>query len=181
MLDAVGRGLDALGEHRASLGSPELRALTALHSEELAALAVRHALPRGPRALVRWSDRARAASLTEPVPAPQDPAIDALLAAIRGLSHRIADEEDPAEMQVLVRERAQHERAVRLAWAATPGAGGRATSVSDTDLVAHLGDRVLVQVVERRRHAVRRGGARRPLAHRACRSRRPGRQGSSNT
>lgn len=147
VLDAVGRGLDALAEHRATLGSPELRALTALHSDELARLAVRHALPRGPRALVRWSDRARAGSLTEPVRAPQDPAIDAMLATIRGLSHRIADEEDPAEVQALVRERAQHERAVRLAWAATPGAGGRQTSVSDDELVAPLGDRVLVQVV----------------------------------
>ena len=36
VLDAVGRGLDALAEHRASLGSPELRALTALHGSDLA-------------------------------------------------------------------------------------------------------------------------------------------------
>ena len=148
VLDAVGRGLDALAEHRASLGSPELRALTALHGSDLATLAVRHALPRGPRALVRWSDRARAASLSQPVPAPQDATIDGLLATIRGLSHRIADEEDPAELQALVRERAQHERAVRLAWAATPGAGGRRPSVSDAALVEHLGDRVLVQLVD---------------------------------
>lgn len=148
VLDAVGRGLDALAEHRASLGSPELRALTALHGSDLATLAVRHALPRGPRALVRWSDRARAASLSQPVPAPQDAAIDGLLATIRGLSHRIADEEDPAELQALLRERAQQERAVRLAWAATPGAGGRDTSVSDAALVERLGDRVLVQLVE---------------------------------
>ncbi|KRF34876.1 CHAT domain-containing protein [Nocardioides sp. Soil805] len=148
VLDAVGRGLDALAEHRASLGSPELRALTALHGSDLATLAVRHALPRGPRALVRWSDRARAASLSQPVPAPQDAVIDGLLATIRGLSHRITDEEDPAELQVLVRERAQHERTVRLAWAATPGAGGRDTSVTDGELVAHLGDRVLVQLVD---------------------------------
>lgn len=148
VLAAVGHGLDALGEHRATLGSPELRALTALHSEELARLAVRHALPQGPRALVRWSDRARAASLSEPVPAPQDPAIDALLATIRGLSHRISEEEDPAELPALLRERTQHERTVRLAWAATPGAGGRATSISDAELAQHLGDRVLVQLVD---------------------------------
>lgn len=148
VLDAVGRGLDALAEHRATLGSPELRALTALHGSDLAALAVRHALPRGPRALVRWSDRARAASLSEPVPAPQDPTIDGLLATIRGLSHRIAEEEDPVELQALARERAQHERTVRLAWAATPGAGARDPSASDTSLVESLGDRVLVQLVD---------------------------------
>ncbi|WP_107773759.1 CHAT domain-containing protein [Nocardioides sediminis] len=148
VLDAVGRGLDALAEHRATLGSPELRALTALHSEELARLAVRHALPRGPRALVRWSDRARAGSLAEPVRAPQDPAIDALLATIRGLSHRIAEEEHPGRVQELERERSRHERAVRLAWAATPADGRPSTSVADTDLVAHLGGRVLVQLVD---------------------------------
>ncbi len=148
VLDAVGRGLDALAEHRASLGSPELRALTAIHSADLARLAVRHALPQGPRALVRWSDRARAASLSEPVPAPQDATIDALLATIRGLSHRINEEDDPAELAALVRERTQHERTVRLAWAATSGAGGPATSVADADLVAHLGDRVLVQLAD---------------------------------
>ena len=52
-------------------------------------------------------------------------------------------------MQALVRERAQHERAVRLAWAATPGAGGRATSVVRRRRWSqHLGDRVLVQLVD---------------------------------
>ena len=147
VLQAVGHGLDALAEHRATLGSPELRALTAIHSADLSALAVRHALPRGPRALVRWSDRGRAASLSEPVPAPQDPVIDAHLATIRGLSHRIAEESDPGKIQALTRDRAQHERAVRLAWAATSGAGGRTTTASPSDLVEELGDRILVQLV----------------------------------
>lgn len=147
VLQAVGHGLDALAEHRALLGSPELRALTAIHSSDLAALAVRHALPRGPRALVLWSDRGRAASLSEPVPAPTDPVIDGLLATIRGLSHRIVEESDPDLVQSLTRERTQKERAVRLAWAATSGAGGSATVPSPADLVSHLGDRILVQLV----------------------------------
>ena len=147
VLQAVGEGLDALAEHRASLGSPELRALTAIHSADLAALAVRHALPRGPRALVLWSDRGRAASLSEPVPAPSDPAIDGLLSTIRGLSHRIVEESDPARIQALTRERAQQERAVRLAWAATSGSGGHAETVSAAELAEHLGDRILVQLV----------------------------------
>ncbi|MEO5663462.1 MAG: CHAT domain-containing protein [Nocardioides sp.] len=147
VLQAVGNGLDALAEHRASLGSPELRALTAIHSADLAALAVRHARRRGPRELVFWSDRGRAASLSEPVPAPSDPVIDGHLATIRGLSHRIAEESDPAKIQSLTRERAQQERAVRLAWAATSGSGGRAETVPAAELVEHLGDRLLVQLV----------------------------------
>lgn len=147
VLQAVGHGLDALAEHRATLGSPELRALTAIHSADLSALAVRHALPRGPRALVHWSDRGRAASLSEPVPSPQDPVIDAHLATIRGLSHRITEESDPGKIQALTRERVQHERAVRLAWAATSGAGGSGTTASPEELAEHLGDRMLVQLV----------------------------------
>lgn len=147
VLQAVGNGLDALAEHRASLGSPELRALTAIHSADLAALAVRHARRRGPRELVFWSDRGRAASLSEPVPAPSDPVIDAHLASIRGLSHRLAEESDPTKIQSLTRERAQKERAVRLAWAATSGSGGRAETVSAAELREHLGDRILVQLV----------------------------------
>lgn len=147
VLRAVGHGLDALAEHRVTLGSPELRALTAIHSRDLSTLAVRHAARRGPRDLVHWSDRGRAASLNEPVPAPQDPVIDAHLATIRGLSHRIAEESDPGELQALLRERTQRERAVRLAWAATPGAGGRSTTPSPQELVERLDDRILVQLV----------------------------------
>lgn len=147
VLQAVGHGLDALAEHRASLGSPELRALTAIHSSDLATLAVRHALRRGPHALVHWSDRGRAGSLSEPIRAPQDPVIDAHLAAIRGLSYRIGEESDPGRIQALTRERAQQERAVRLAWAATSGSGGRATTATAADLTSHLGDRLLVQLI----------------------------------
>ena len=147
VLLAVGHGLDALAEHRASLGSPELRALTAIHSADLSALAARHALPRGPRALLHWSDRGRAASLSEPVRAPQDQVIDAHLAIIRGLSHRIAAESDPAKIQTLTRERTQQERAVRLAWAATSGSGGRAKLLSPAELVSHLSDRILLQLI----------------------------------
>ena len=108
------------------------------------------------------------------MPAPQDPAIDALLATIRGLSHRIAEEHDPAAVQALVRERGQHERAVRLAWAATPGSGGQAVPVADAELVEHLGDRVLVQLVDvdGTLHAVVR--ARRTVADRGGRPDRAG-------
>ncbi|PUA79824.1 CHAT domain-containing protein [Nocardioides currus] len=147
VLQAVGHGLDALAEHRATLGSPELRAMTAIHSSDLSTLAVRHALRRGPRALVEWADRGRAASLSEPVPAPTDPVVDDHLAAIRGLSHRIGEETDPDVVAALVRERSQRERAVRLAWAATSGAGGRTATVGADELVERLDDRVLVELV----------------------------------
>ncbi|UUZ61405.1 hypothetical protein [Nocardioides sp. B-3] len=73
--------------------------------------------------------------------------IDDLLATIRGLSHRITEESDPAGIRALTRSRAAKERAVRLAWAATAGSGGRTSTMSSAELVAQLADRILVQLV----------------------------------
>ena len=54
VLVACRRGLDALDEHRRDLGSSELRALATRHGDELARLALRHAVrERAPRAC--WS------------------------------------------------------------------------------------------------------------------------------
>jgi tetratricopeptide (TPR) repeat protein len=64
---ACGRGLDALDEHRMTLGSSELRALATGHGKELAALALRSALVAGdPRRLLAWSERWRATALARP-------------------------------------------------------------------------------------------------------------------
>ena len=46
MLTACARGLDALDEHRLTMGATELRALATGHGAELAELALRHALRR---------------------------------------------------------------------------------------------------------------------------------------
>ena len=85
--------------------------------------------------------------MSEPVPAPTDPMIDGLLATIRGLSHRITEETDPDRIQALTRSRTREERAVRLAWAATSGAGRPSAVLSPDELVSHLGERILVQLV----------------------------------
>ncbi len=74
ILAACRRGLDALDEHRATLGSSELRALATRHGDELAALALRHAVHSGPRVLLEWSERWRATALTQPPVHPPDDA-----------------------------------------------------------------------------------------------------------
>ncbi len=74
MLAACRRGLDALDEHRATLGSSELRALATRHGDELSALALRHAAHSGPRTLLEWSERRRATALSQPPVHPPDDA-----------------------------------------------------------------------------------------------------------
>src|SRR4029453_7667690 len=57
-LAACSRGLDALDEHRLSLGATELRAHATTHGAELAMVAQREALRRGDaRRLLAWSER----------------------------------------------------------------------------------------------------------------------------
>ncbi len=64
---ACARGLEALDEHRMSLGSSELRALATQHGEELSQLATRSAVRSGEaRRILKWSERWRATALTQP-------------------------------------------------------------------------------------------------------------------
>lgn len=91
VLRACGKGLEALEDHQATLGSAELRALASQHGEELAALATRTALARGrPRQLLSWLERSRATALaTPPVAGGSDDALALDLAAVRALRRRI--------------------------------------------------------------------------------------------
>ena len=66
VLSACRRGLEALDEHRASLGSSELRALATRRGDEVASLALRHAARAGARVLLVWSERWRANALFQP-------------------------------------------------------------------------------------------------------------------
>ena len=85
---ACSRGLDALDEHRMSLGSSELRALATGHGEELANLALREAVLTGDaRRLLTWSERWRATALTQPpVRPPREARLASQLATLRSQS-----------------------------------------------------------------------------------------------
>uniref|UniRef100_UPI002B26C828 CHAT domain-containing protein n=1 Tax=Nocardioides sp. TaxID=35761 RepID=UPI002B26C828 len=114
VLSAVERGLAALDEHRARLGSTELRALSTQHGSELADLAVRHAAATGgPRRLLAWSERWRATALAQAPVRPGDDEVDgldAVRAAQRSLDEALRDGDDPTE---IARERRELERRVR--------------------------------------------------------------------
>ncbi|MFD3401137.1 CHAT domain-containing protein [Kribbella sp. NPDC058693] len=148
MLSACGRGLDALDEHRLTMGATELRALATGQGAELAELALRDALRRDdPRRLLVWGERWRATALgVPPVRPSDDEQLGADLAALRDVVRRLDASPDPS----LEKERRRLEKAVRdRALRAQGGALGGAASRFDVDaLVDALGETVLVELIE---------------------------------
>jgi tetratricopeptide (TPR) repeat protein len=148
-LRACGRGLDALDEHRQTLGSSELRALTTTHGRELAAVALRHAATSDARTLLTWSERWRATALAQP-PVTADGDVPASLAALRDNGRRLAEaraEGEPTEQ--LEQERRRLEREVRAEHHRLAGSGGLPDPRLDVErLVAEVGDSALVELVD---------------------------------
>ncbi|WUJ70525.1 CHAT domain-containing protein [Kribbella soli] len=148
MLSACGRGLDALDEHRLTMGATELRALATGQGAELAELALRDALRRDdPQRLLVWGERWRATALgVPPVRPSDDEQLGADLAALRDVVRRSDASPDPS----LEKERRRLEKAVRdRALRAQGGALGGAASRFDVDaLVDALGETVLVELIE---------------------------------
>ncbi len=156
LLHACRRGLDAVDEHRALLGSLELRALASRHGAELATLAVRAALTSGSaRSLLWWVERWRATALAAPPARPDGSAdggeLDREIAALRDLSRR-AEAADGTDLSTDLRaERARSEARVRRAYRHVRGAGpagGRGGAGFDLDaLMAGLGETSLVSLL----------------------------------
>jgi hypothetical protein len=148
MLSACGRGLDALDEHRLTMGATELRALATGQGAELAELALRDALRRDdPRRLLIWGERWRATALgVPPVRPSDDEQLRADLAALRDVVRRLDASPDPS----LEKERRRLEKAVRdRALRAQGGALGGVASRFDVDaLVDALGETLLVELIE---------------------------------
>ncbi len=92
VLRACDRGLRALDEHQATLGSQELRAVMSGHGAALAELGTRTALASGnSRRLLQWSERWRANALVVPSSTTaHDPEIVADLAALRAQRNALA-------------------------------------------------------------------------------------------
>ncbi|GAA3103432.1 tetratricopeptide (TPR) repeat protein [Kribbella aluminosa] len=149
MLSACGRGLDALDEHRLTMGATELRALATGQGAELAELALRDALRRDdPRRLLVWAERWRATALgVPPVRPPDDEQLAGELAALRDVVRRLDAAPDPS----LEKERRRLEKAVRdrsLRAQGVSPAGARGRSLDVDELIEALGETVLVELVE---------------------------------
>ncbi|MEP6797226.1 MAG: CHAT domain-containing tetratricopeptide repeat protein [Lapillicoccus sp.] len=149
---ACGRGLDAVDEHRSTLGDIELRALASTHGLELARLALRESLRAGnTRKMLWWAERWRAAALGAPSEHPDDPDLDLDIAALRDVSRRLAAAEDAAGSPALARDRAHLESSVRRHYRRLRGSGiaaGATPGVVDLEgAQAALGETVLLCLV----------------------------------
>ncbi|HSU03717.1 MAG TPA: CHAT domain-containing protein [Nocardioides sp.] len=154
VLRACDLGLRALDEHRATLGSQELRAVASGHGARLAELGTQTALASGDaRQLLRWSERWRANSLTVPSAFDRhDPATTADLAALRAQNRRLAEARaDGAPTDRLQARAARLERSVRQRMFHLRGSGPSPSSSLhvDTLLEALAEDgTVLVELLE---------------------------------
>jgi CHAT domain-containing protein len=152
-LNACAQGLNALDEHRITLGSTELRAHATAHGAELAKLAQRAALDRGDaRGLLLWSERWRATALAVPsVRPPPDAELVDELAALREVVRRLekARNSGPPRAAALERERRRLEEAVRARTLRTRApVTGTAARLQLDALLAGLGDVRLVELID---------------------------------
>ncbi|MGH9277656.1 MAG: CHAT domain-containing protein [Acidimicrobiales bacterium] len=148
---AVAAGLDAVEEHRATLGATELRVHASGHGEQLAAFGLRLAI-RSARAVdvLRWAERWRARALSAPpVRPPKDPALAADQAELRSVVAQIeqaalANRSTTRLTAHQVRlERAIVERCRRTAATGdTPGSGFGLEELHEA-----LGERALLELV----------------------------------
>lgn len=153
VLRACDRGLKALDEHRATLGSQELQAVVSGHGARLAELGARTALASGdPRRFLRWSERWRASALVVPSTATQhEPAIVADLAALRAQHRRLAEAQGEGEPVERLEARAKRlEQSVRQRLFHARGSGETASSLDVGRLLDALreDDTVLVELTE---------------------------------
>ncbi len=152
VLRACARGLTALEEHQATLGSAELRALASHHGEELASLATRTALAMGgSRRLLTWTERWRATALTVPTATQRQSDAATDLAAVRALRRRI----DQARMAGEPTERSERdarrlEQRIRQQRHQAAGSGGARDRLDVDALVQALGEAgtALVELAE---------------------------------
>ena len=146
LLRACRRGLDAVDEHRETLGDQELRALASGHGLELARLAVRAALEGGTaRDLLWWAERWRATALTAPPSRPDDDGLAADVGALRDVVRRLTADEETGQLR---RERARLESSIRHRHRHLRGTGAASDRVDLADTVAHLGGTVLLHLVD---------------------------------
>jgi len=151
VLAACRRGLDALDSHRATLGSTELRALATRHGDDLATLALRHAVHSGPRALLEWSERWRATALSQPpVHPPDDQELAQSLAALRDTRRRLAEARAEAAPTAarLDEDRTRLERAIRRRAHHLAGTATETTRFEADRLVSSLDGTTFVELVD---------------------------------
>ncbi len=153
VLVACRRGLAVIDEHRAALGSSELRASASAHGAEMARLALRHAARSAPpRRLLAWGERLRAGVVAvPPVRPPDDVAFRAELTAVRDVVKRLnRARAEGLPVAALEREQLRRERAVRASAhrVRSHGRGSAPGGVRVGELLDLLGSDQLLHILD---------------------------------
>ncbi|MGN6160842.1 MAG: CHAT domain-containing protein, partial [Marmoricola sp.] len=148
VLRSCARGLDALDEYREIMGSAEVRASMTHRGRDLAIVALRHATD-DPRALLRWSERWRATSLSERPVTPHGE-VSPAVAMLRDSGRLIAEARAAGEpTDALEKERRSLERKVRAEHHQQRAEGrARARRFDPAELVAEVGDAAFIELVD---------------------------------
>ncbi|MDI1463774.1 CHAT domain-containing tetratricopeptide repeat protein [Catellatospora sp. KI3] len=145
-------GLRLLDQYRAALGATELRVLSSAEGGELAGLGVRLALlERSGRQVLGWAERWRAATLRLPAGrGDDDPVLARELAELRRVSAELAGYSSDAirRARPLQRQRVLEDSIRRRTWRTATPDGVVETPGSVDEIVARLGARALVELVE---------------------------------
>ena len=151
VLGACRRGLDALDQYVAILGSSELRALATRHGDDLARLALRRATRSRPRRMLEWTERWRANSLSQPpVHPPDDAELARDLAALRDTRRRLAEAraEGAPSAARLDDDRGRLEEAIRRRTHHLAGASTESAPFEAERLLASLDGTTFVELVD---------------------------------
>ena len=151
VLASCSRGLDALDEHRLTLGSSELRALASSHGAGLAELAIQQVAARpGARALLVWTERVRSSALTMPLvrPPPSSHGV-AQMAAYREATRRLEQARARGEnVDRPLRARDRAEAAIRRDRHQIGGRSADRRPVDVDALRGQLGETRLVEIAQ---------------------------------
>ncbi|MCN0178348.1 CHAT domain-containing protein [Salinispora arenicola] len=147
---ALNAGMVLLDRYQAALGATELRVMAGAYALELASTGLRLAVHGGQaRAILRWSERWRAAALRLPPARPPD---EAGLAADLTELRRTADEATrpgtASGITLLRRQRAIEERIRARSWQASGTESGTASGISPDQVAVELGDQTLVELID---------------------------------
>ncbi len=149
---AVRSGLRLLEDHRAALGSSDLRATASAMGAELARLGLRIALADGSTgALFEWSEALRSSALRlAPVTPPQSAALRDAMTELRQVNSELSRvERGERSTRALLARQARLETRVRRASRHTAGdAQPSRAAPRRAEIAQALGDRALVEFVE---------------------------------
>ncbi|WP_018223421.1 CHAT domain-containing protein [Salinispora pacifica] len=147
---ALNAGMALLDRYQAALGATELRVMAGVYALDLASTGLRLAVRGGQaRAILRWSERWRAATLRLPPARPPDEAgLAADLAELRRTVDEAAQTSAALGSTLLRQQRMIEERIRARSWQASGTETGTASGIPLDRIAVELADQTLVELID---------------------------------